>query len=489
MSLRQTLRAGAGALAVLSVLVCGALGFLIVAHRIEPGHEWHRMRASFLGTDPIEYQPASRESYLRLAETAEAMLHRDVLEKWFPRSIDTVHGGFHTSFARDWTALPDQEVFSVAQGRMTWIAAQVAMRRPELHDTYLTYARHGAEYIEDVLWDQQYGGFYWSLNETGHVSPQDEGNKQLYGMSFCLFGLASAYQADHDPATLAAAQRAFRWIEQHAHDPKNGGYFEWMRRDGSPMQAAPYDPHTYFAGGDFPIGYKSMNTHIHMLEAYTQLYTVWKDEQLRARLEELLHVVRDKLVVEPGTMNLYYTVDWRAVPDHDSYGHDVEAAYLMIEAARLLDDADERTAQASRMLVDHALLYGWDAAHGGLYRSGSFMSVIDDRSDSDDTLKEWWAQMEALNAFLLMHERYGAQTDVYWKAFQRELQYIRKYQIDTKFGGEYSLVRADGSPVNTFKGSMWKAAYHDGRALLNVSERLRRLAETGPQPTTAGKAR
>jgi cellobiose epimerase len=219
-----------------------------------------------------------------------------------------------------------------------------------------------------------------------------------------------------------------------------------------------------------------MNTHIHLLESFTQLYEVWKDETLRHRLEELLAIIRDKICVHPGVMNLYFTYDWHAIPDHDSYGHDIETAYLMLEAeAVLLHGHDPRTKHMARMLVDHALAHGWDETYGGFYREGTTFGKPEDK------LKEWWVQMEGLNSLLLMHEIYGQQTDVYFKAFQRQWRFIRDYQTDAEFHGVYELIGADGTPSNPDKGRIWKAAYHDGRALLNVNERLQKMATTAPR--------
>jgi mannobiose 2-epimerase len=418
------------------------------------------------------YAPPSQETYLKLAEEAELMLRRDVLGVWFPRTVDAANGGFHANFTRDWKPLPGDGKFSVFQGRMTWVAAQVALRRPDLKAQFLPAARHGLDYLLNVMWDKQAGGFFWGLDDKGAVSPAFTDGKHLYGMSFCLYGAAAAYEATRDPRALELAQRAFRWMDAHAHDAKNGGYFEWLTRDGRVVQArsAPGRVEAIPVSG-FPLGYKSMNTHIHLLESFTELYRVWKDETLRRRLAELLAVVRDKICVEPGAMNLYFTNDWRAIPGHDSYGHDVETAYLMLEAAEVLgrkpDAVTERTA---RLLVDHALAYGWDETYGGFFREGTAAG------EAEDTKKEWWAQVEGLNTLLLMHERYGRETDAYFRAFQRQWQFIRDRQVDREFRGLYDTTERDGTPTATPKARMWKAAYHDGRALLNVTERLRRLA-------------
>jgi mannobiose 2-epimerase len=225
------------------------------------------------------------------------------------------------------------------------------------------------------------------------------------------------------------------------------------------------------SGGGFLAGYKSMNTHIHLLEAMTQLYEVWKDDSVKARLQELLAVVRDRICVEPGVMNLYFTNDWRPIPDHDSYGHDVETAYLMLEAEDVLGvPHDPKTERMARMLVDHALVFGWDEKLGGFYGEGTTFGKTEDKG------KDWWVEMEGLNSLLLMHEMYGGKTEVYFKAFQKQLDFIEKHQRDPEFHGLYQRVGEDGKPLATDKGQNWKAAYHDGRALLNVSDRLKKLA-------------
>jgi mannobiose 2-epimerase len=432
---------------------------------------------SAVSPKPITYLPANRESYLRFAGEADSMLRNDVLGVWFPRSVDNENGGFYSGFSRDWQTTKSEGKFSVFQGRMTWVAAQVVMHRPDLKDQYLPIVKHGVEYLNDVLWDKQYGGFYWGLDDKGKVDPMYTDGKELYGISFGMYGAAAAYQATHDPKALELAQKTFRWIDEHAHDTKNGGYFEWLTRDGKVVRgdpgAATLNPVPLAL---FPIGYKSMNTHIHLLESFTQLYEVWKDETLRKRLEELLAINRDKICVQPGVMNLYFTNDWRAIPDHDSYGHDIETAYLMLEAEDVLGHGhDPRTERMAKMLVDHALAYGWDETYGGFYQDGISFGKPESR------LKEWWVEMEGLNSLLLMHEKYGKQTDVYFKAFQRQWQYIKNYQADSEFHGIYEMVGADGVPVNPNKGRIWKAAYHDGRALLNVNARLQKLADTATQ--------
>ena len=273
-------------------------------------------------SSPATAAPITRETYLKLASEAENALHADVLNVWFPRSVDHEHGGFHSHFTRDWQWAPSDGKFSVFQGRMTWVASQVVLREPKMKDDFVPIVKHGVDFLENVMWDKQDGGFFWGLDDTGKITPVFADGKNLYGIGFCIYGAAAAYQAIGDPRALALAKEGFLWTDKHGHDSVNGGYFETLTRDGKPV--VPTVPGGRVVMGPIgPVNYKSMNTHIHLLEAFTQLYQVWPDPTLRDRLEELLAIVRDKICVEPGVMNLFFTNAWQPIPDHDSYGHDV----------------------------------------------------------------------------------------------------------------------------------------------------------------------
>jgi mannobiose 2-epimerase len=419
----------------------------------------------------VAAQQPTRATYLKLAAEVDNALDADVLNEWFPRSVDREHGGFHSHFARDWQWAPSDGKFSVFEGRMTWVASQVVLRNPKRKEEFLPIVHQGLDYLENVMWDKQDGGFFWGLDDAGQITPQFTDRKELYGIGFCIYGAAAAYQATGDPKALDLAKKGFLWVDQHAHDPVNGGYFELLTRDGTPV--APSAPDGQIENGPIgPVGYKSMNTHIHLLEAFTQLYQVWPDPTLRARLEEMLAIVRDKICVEPGVMNLFFTNAWQAIPDHDSYGHDVETGYLMLETDEVLHHkASEHTERMAKMLVDHALAYGWDHANGGFFREGTTFGK------PEDTLKEWWVECEGLNALLMMHERYGKQNPIYFQRFLEQWAFIKNHTIDSEYHGLYNLTQADGTPIELDKGSIWKAAYHDSRAFWNVRDRLRKLAE------------
>lgn len=207
------------------------------------------------------------DGYLRVAGEIENALHTDVLGAWYPRSVDHAKGGFHSHFTRDWQWAPSDGKFSVFQGRMTWVASQVVLREPKLKGEFVPIVHQGVDFLRNVMWDKQYGGFFWGLDDDGKITPQFTDHKHLYGMSFCIYGAAAAYKATGDPKALALAKDGFLWIEKHAHDAANGGYFEWLTREGKAVTPHAPDGQIEIAPVG-PAGYKSMNTHIHLLEAF-----------------------------------------------------------------------------------------------------------------------------------------------------------------------------------------------------------------------------
>ena len=410
----------------------------------------------------------------RIAVEIKSNFETHIRDPWFPRSVDlTSGGGFHQEYSENWTPLqPGRgEKSIVYQSRLTYLAAQIAGGKTVKSSEFAGYASHGIDFLQNVLWDKQEGGFYWAVDAEGKPETDRKTEKHAYGISFGIYAAAEVARVTKDEKALTLAKKGFLWLDKHAHDHKNGGYYEALRRDGTPLLSPPSPTVT----GD-PIGthygYKSMNTHIHLLEAFTSLYAVWHDESVRKRLEEVFLLVRDKIAVEPGCLNLFFTPDWRAIPDHDSFGHDVETAFLLEEAAIALGKPHEvRTEKVSRSLVDHALAYGWDEVNGGFYDAGTaFGKPV-------DTAKVWWTQAEGLNALLQMHLRYKNQTQVYGTAFVRQWAFIRDKQTDAVNRGWITRLTATGEPdgANQNKSDAWKEPYHQGRAALHVLENLHLL--------------
>lgn len=457
------------------------------------GHTGFRLEAATcLGTATActlaEAPPSSspqRSVYSKIADEVERHLLDQVLPFWFPRCVDRERGGFRSQFDAQGKLGPQNEKTIVFQARMTWLAAEVAQRFPDLATAYRDYATHGLEFLKNTLWDSEHGGFYWGLDENGQLTPAYGAEKHLYGISFGLYAASNVHRATGDPEALRLAQETFRWLEKHAYDREHGGYWEAFTRDGTPLTSRPEIGANGRANAardllGTPYGFKSMNSHIHILEALTELHRAWPEAEVAARLRDVFLIVRDKIAVEPGCLNLYFTPDWRPVPDHDSFGHDVETAFLLLEAAEQLHlENDPTTLQRAKQLVDHALQYGWDQRLGGFYDLGTAFGPACKRE------KIWWTQAEGLNGLLLMHARFGAQDGRYWPAFVKQWEFIKNYQIDPKMGEWFDTVSPQGKPLPKDLGHIWKAAYHNGRALMESAVRLRRFAQ--PPEKQAGE--
>jgi mannobiose 2-epimerase len=415
-------------------------------------------------------QTPAKTDYARLDSEMETNLQRDILVPWFPAAVNGAHGGFIQDFDAAWKPIPSGVRSIVYQSRLTWFASEVSQRYPNRAAEYRKYALHGLSYLRDAMWDKRDGGFFWEVEAGPEPKPQRNGEKHAYGESFGIYASANCYRATHDPAALDLAKRAFQWMETRSHDAKNGGYYEALNREGKPILTPPSPYAVDFIGTRY--GFKSMNTHIHLLEAFTALSEVWPDPTVRERLEEVYHIVRDKVAVFPGCLNLYFTPDWRPVPDYDSFGHDIETAFLLDEAARALgQEGDPKTQQMSRMLVDHALDFGFDNELGGFYDKGSAFNR------ATDLTKVWWTQAEGLNALLLMHERYGKSTPKYWEALQKQWDFIKRFQVDAKNHGWHPSVEKDGtSSDRETKSNAWTDPYHQGRALMNSIAVLHNLS-------------
>jgi mannobiose 2-epimerase len=381
--------------------------------------------------------------------------------------------------------LPDDNRFLVYQARMTWTAAAFAQFDARQRQTFEDYARYGIAYLDRTMRDQQSGGFHFVLDPKGRLDDRLGTEKHVYGTAFVLYAASKVYEVAHEELALKVARDTFDWLEKHAHDPEQGGYFEALSRDGRPIVS--WEP-----GAPIPkrldrlgiyYGFKTMNSHIHLLEALAQFYLVEKTPLVKQRLAETLAVVRDRIAAEPGALNLYLSRDWHATPAHDSFGHDVETAYLLLEAAEALGQPDDpKTAKVARQLIDHALDWGWDEQYGGFYDKGESFA-----GEAFDKKKVWWTQAEGLNALLLMHKKYRSQTDRYGHAFLKQWAFIDKHMLDPEHGGWFQETTREGTLLGSGqKASQWKANYHTARAMMNVVTMLDELIDdTNVEPGRA----
>lgn len=413
------------------------------------------------GQPPLELES-------RVADELDAYLTAHVLAPRFPRCIDAQRGGFHTNYARDWSPREDRSRFIVYQARVVWTAATVARLRPETRAEYLRYVRHGVRYLADVMWDRAHGGFHTYVDLDGRATPESGRSRPVYGQAFAVYALAAAYAATGDADALDAARKGFRWIDAHYRERDVPGYRSAVRPDGTPFPVAADKNLEARESIEGPASLRTMNDHIHLLEAHAELLKVWPDAEVRARAEELLEFVRDRLFVEPGCLYTALRRDGRPVPAPVSFGHDVETAFLMIEAEEALGrQPSPATLRAARMLVDHALARGFDEPRGQLFESGSAYGGAVDRSI------QWWAQFEAWNALFLMHDLYGREAGHYWDAAVKAWNLTRDAFTDKAHPGVCPQMRDDGTVSCDAKSHQWFASYHTARSLLLTADRLR----------------
>lgn len=418
-----------------------------------------------------------------IALEMEESLQKDLLNRWYPLAVDKEYGGFLSSFSYDWKPEENQDKMIVTQARHVWSNAKASMRYPDqLH--YIESARHGYKFLKDVMWDKEFGGFHTLVDRSGKVISKPGEEKLAYGNAYGIYSLAAYFMATNDTSALNLAKETFLWLEKYSYDPQYLGYFQHMNRDGSLALRTSDLPSTS------EIGYKDQNSSIHLLEAFTELYQVWPDPLLRKRLQELLILIRDTITTDEGYMVLFFNKDWTPVSfrdsveeiierhhylDHVSFGHDVETAYLMLEASHILGlENDSITLYTGKKMVDHALKYGWDKQIGGFYDGGYYFKNEQELRIVKDT-KNWWAQAEGLNTLLLMAYYFPEDDMQYEKKFYQLWNYVKIYLIDEKNGGWYAGgIDKDPQQRTLQKGHIWKSTYHNFRALDSCVKRLKK---------------
>ena len=225
---------------------------------------------------------------LRIAAQMEQSMVKELLNVWYPKSVDSLYGGFLSSFTYDFKPAANQDKFIVTQARHTWTNAKASEVYPSTA-YYLKSAKHGFDFLKRVMWDSTYGGFYNLVDRQGNNKSNPKAPKDAYGNAFAIFALAAYYHASKDTAALSFAKDAFYWLEAHSHDPVHKGYFQHLQRNGNPVIRDASVPSTS------DLGYKDQNSSIHLLEALTELYTVWPNPLVKQRLEEMFYLVRDKI--------------------------------------------------------------------------------------------------------------------------------------------------------------------------------------------------
>jgi mannobiose 2-epimerase len=389
-----------------------------------------------------------------LRRRVEAELRSNILPFWLKYTIDDEYGGFRGRISNDLIIDPHAAKGLILNARILWTFSKAFSfyRDP----VYLAAARRAYDYLTRYFWDAEFGGVYWMLDYLG--KPHDT-KKRIYGQAFTVYALAEYFHASGDSEALEKAVRMVRSIESASHDDAHGGYFETYERDWTLAK----DQRLSDVDMDEK---KSMNTHLHLMEAYATLLRYHEDEIVRLRLRELIEIFLDH-ILDSQTRHfiLFFDEEWNPRSDKISFGHDIEGSWLLCEAAEVLGCADllKRVREVAVKMAEAVYTQGLDH-DGGLFNERE--------SDGHfDTDKHWWPQAEAVVGFLNAYELSGKPR--FEIAAERSWRFIEQFTIDREDGEWFWLVSRECVPAaDRDKVGPWKCPYHNSRACFEVMKRL-----------------
>jgi len=400
-----------------------------------------------------------------LKAEVQEVLENNILDFWLSKMIDDEHGGFYGQMTGNGLLVKNADKGGILSARILWAfsAAYRVLGNPE----YLMAATLIKDYIIEYFYDNQFGGTYWSVDYLGN--PKDT-KKQFYAIGFMIYGLSEYARATGDQQALDYAIKLFNCIEQHSLDKVNNGYIEAQTRQWNEIA----DMRLSELDANFP---KSQNTHLHIIEPYTNLYrclTEWEAspvssdvvERVEKALRNLIDIFTDK-ILNPEThhLDLFFAMDWtREAGALESYGHDIECSWLMHEAALVLGD------QAVLDKVEPIVKLVARASEKGLNADGSMIHEANLDTGHVDDDRHWWVQAETVVGFINLYQHFGDE-----KALQKALhcwQYIKDNLIDRE-GGEWFWSRDAQGNINRRddKAGFWKCPYHNSRMCLEIMER------------------
>ena len=391
-----------------------------------------------------------------LASHLKKELTEDILPYW-SKKICKGDTGFYGRISGEEVIDPEAPVGAIMTSRILWTFSNAfrLFRREE----YKTMAMQAKSLIINNFYDVEQGGIYWSINPDG--TPLDT-KKQIYAIAFCIYGLAEWNRASGDEEALELAKKLYRDIEKHSFDTCKNGYFEAFTREWGEIQDMRLSDKDANES-------KTMNTHLHVLEAYTGLYRVWKDGGLAAQLKNLIGIFLDRILGADAHLRLFFDDDWNCGYKIYSYGHDIEASWLLHEAALVLGD------EATIGKVEKEVPRIAAAAGEGFTAKGGMIYEKDNATGHIDGDRHWWVQAESVvgyfNLWQLTGEPSGLENSIECWAF------IRNNLIDRENGEWFWSIRQDGTVNRTDdKAGFWKCPYHNGRMCMEIIERTASMA-------------
>lgn len=399
--------------------------------------------------------PRFEQLYLQAKEE----LCSNILPFWMNKTLDETYGGFYGACEDDGTPIDKASKCLILGARLIWSFASAyrVMGDP----AYKAMAKRAYDYFLAHFLDKEYGGAYYMLDYKG--DPEQD-MKMIYGQAFVIYAFSEYARATGDQDAITKALEIFELIEKHAYDPTRLGYFELCDRDWS-MRAS--QESNINEGVD---ACKTMNTHLHLIEGYTSLLRVWRNERMESKVKEHLDVMLDKIVDQAkGHYIMFFREDWSKSSNDISYGHDIEGTWLMMETCEVLGNQaeTERAIPICLHMADACL-------KEGVNPNGSMVYEFSPDQNHVDTRRSWWVQAEAVIGFLNAWELSGE--DRYLAASVKAFEYIRTHIVDHKYGEWFPMLDENEQPVssNERKVSGWKAPYHNSRMCLEIIERYQK---------------
>ncbi|MBW8189751.1 AGE family epimerase/isomerase [Neiella marina] len=384
-----------------------------------------------------------------------------IADWWANYTVDEHHGGFYGEVGRNNVPVIESEKCIIQNTRILWFFAEYALFSGS--ERYQKLATRAYQYLLQYFDDPQHGGVVWMLDHQGKVT---DSKKQTYAISFAIYALSAYYKLTADPQALSKAQDYFSLLEKHARDYLQVGYIEALSQDWQPMD----DVRLSDKDDNLP---KTMNTHLHVLEAYTALHVVAPTEQTTEALANLVDIFNDKIIDhKSGHLRLFMEMDWTDKSTLWSYGHDIECSWLLFEALEALGDQTRL-----EQLTPVVLKLADTTFKEGIGQHGQVFDQYDRVGKFNHPESHWWVQAEAmvgfLNAFYLNGE------EALLPLYEGIWQFICNFHKDVEFGEWHWLATVDQPnhpPV--YKAGGWKAPYHNGRAMMEVSKLVDRILNT-----------
>jgi mannobiose 2-epimerase len=393
------------------------------------------------------------------SQRASDQLFGQIMPFWCGPALDHEQGGWMGWLSNDLKPDRTQPKGLIVNSRILWAFSAVHQARPDA--LFKQMAGRAFDFVMNRFWDAQLGGAFWRLDDTGRVL---DDSKKIYGQAFAIYALVEYHRAFGVPVALARAIDLFELIERHAHDPGHGGYLEVRQRNWSEA-----DADARLSDKDMNEK-KSMNNHLHLLEAYTNLSRVWKEPRVEQRLRELIALFEQR-ILDPRTLHLhhFFNEQWQVRSDTYTFGHDIEGTWLLCEAAEVLGDISllKRVQAVAVRMAEGVLREGIDA-DGALRYEGKNGKII-------DAGKECWPQAEAVIGFLNAFQLSG--DEKYLNASLRAWDFIENHLVDRVHGEWFWRITPEGRVDPTLpKVSEWKGPYHGSRACLETLHRLRAIS-------------